>query len=84
MLGSAIGELGEGGQEGFYSGPWHLAELPREDSFAPAGADGCCEDNLDRSQSVGLFQSKDIGTAPTIVDSRERLSCISDSKQHLD
>lgn len=46
MLRTAVGQLGERGEESFDARPGHLAELSREDSFAPAGADRCGEDNL--------------------------------------
>lgn len=51
VLSATIRELWEGGQEGFDTGPRHLAELSRENSFAPAGADGRCEDNLEGVRS---------------------------------
>lgn len=47
VLRAAVGQLGERGEEGFDARPGHLAELSREDSFAPAGADRCGEDNLE-------------------------------------
>lgn len=53
VLGSTVGKLGEGGEESFDSRPGHLAELSREDSFAPAGANRCCEDNLEDSFWLG-------------------------------
>lgn len=46
MLGAAVCKLGEGGEKGFDARPGHLTELSRKDSFAPAGADRSCEDNL--------------------------------------
>lgn len=49
MLCPAVCELREGGEEGFDARPGHLAELSRKDSFAPAGADRCCEDDLTSS-----------------------------------
>lgn len=49
MLCPAVCELREGGEEGFDARPGHLAELSRKDSFAPAGTDRCCEDNLTSS-----------------------------------
>lgn len=49
MLGPTVCELREGSQKGFDARPGHLAELSRKDSFAPAGADRCCEDNLPHS-----------------------------------
>lgn len=49
MLGPAVCELREGGEKRFDARPGHLAELSRKDSFAPAGADRCCEDNLPHS-----------------------------------
>lgn len=46
VLGTAVGELGERRQQGFDSRSGHLAELPREDSFTAARADGGGENNL--------------------------------------
>lgn len=46
VLGPAVCELREGGEKGLDARPGHLAELSRKDSFAPAGANRCCEDNL--------------------------------------
>jgi len=46
MLGTAVGQLRERCQQCFYPGPWHLAELPREDGLAASGADRGSEDNL--------------------------------------
>lgn len=54
MLGPAVRELREGGEKGLDARPGHLAELSRKDSFAPAGADRCCEDNLPHS-IVSIF-----------------------------
>ena len=48
VLGARVGQLGERSQESLNSRPGHLAELSREDSLAPAGADGRSEDNLKR------------------------------------
>lgn len=41
VLRAAVGELGEGREKRLYSRAWHLAELPREDSFPSTGADRC-------------------------------------------
>lgn len=46
MLGSTVCQLGKRGEESFYARPWHFAELPRQDSLPPAGADRGGEDNL--------------------------------------
>lgn len=46
MLCARISQLGEGCQKSFDSRSGHLAKLPREDSFPPAGADRCSKDNL--------------------------------------
>jgi len=46
MLGAAVGQFRERCQQCLYPGPWHLAELPREDGLAAPGADGGSEDNL--------------------------------------
>lgn len=42
VLGAAVGEFGERGEEGFNSGSLHLTELAREDGLAAACADGRC------------------------------------------
>lgn len=47
VLGAAVGELGERGEEGFYARSWHLSELSREDSFPSAGANRSREDDLE-------------------------------------
>lgn len=39
VLGAAVGQLWERGEEGFYPRPWHLSKLAGKDSFPPAGAD---------------------------------------------
>lgn len=39
VLSTAVGELGERGEECFYSRSWHLSKLAGEDSFPPTGAD---------------------------------------------
>lgn len=46
VLRAAVGELGEGCQERFYSRPRHLTKLPREDSFPSPGANRSCKDHL--------------------------------------
>lgn len=47
VLGTAVGELREGREEGFNAGSWHLPELAGEDSFPAAGANRSCEDDLE-------------------------------------
>jgi hypothetical protein len=46
VLSAAIGVLGERGEESFDARARHLPELPRKDSFPPAGTDRSREDNL--------------------------------------
>lgn len=41
VLGARVGELREGGKEGFNSGSGHLTELSRENSFPTPRTDGC-------------------------------------------
>lgn len=48
VLGAALGELRERGEESFDSGSGHLSKLPGEDSFPASGADRGREDNLRR------------------------------------
>lgn len=51
VLRATVCKLGKGGKEGFDARPGHLAELSRKDSFAPTGADRCCEDDLEHLKS---------------------------------
>ena len=46
VLGTGVGELGQGGEEGFDAGPGHLAKQAREHGLAATGTDGRGEDNL--------------------------------------
>ena len=71
VLGARVGQLGEGSQESLNSRPGHLAELSREDSLAPAGADGRGENNLKRRRvsrgSLFPRQHRRAGMVLTIV-----------------
>jgi hypothetical protein len=57
VLGVAVGELGERGEESFNARALDLTELTRENGLAAPCAYRRCEDNLDSSAPVASVYS---------------------------